>query len=447
VAATRRGFTLWHVVATLPWIVAVLVARSRIGDNSFLWHVTAGRLQNDSGSVLTADPFSFTMFGEPWRTQSWLADVGYAWMDDRVGLGFVPWLRFAGALALFVIVAAIAWRVSSSMAAVASTSFLVALLAVPYLNPRPVIFSYILLAVVVLVEERPELRWTHPAVFYLWASLHGSWIIGAAYLALSVLKNREYKRIRTEAPWIALATLVTAHGWGVVDYLLAFQRSSGALALITEWAPPDLLSVARLPFTIGLMVLLVAASSGGLTRRQVGYAIPLILFGLSSSRSTLPAFLMLTPVLSTALKTLLDGRFNRSLVGVRALVTGIVLLPLLLPVTGGLNEDRFPAALIERIEGRRVFHDDVVGGYIIYSSWPKTEVLIDDRAELYGEELRRFVDVRAGRSDWQAYFEEYDLEAAILRRDQALDRLLRAGGWVEVGSDGDDEEWVLLEPR
>jgi hypothetical protein len=447
VPTSRRGFTLWHVVATLPWIVAVLVARSRIGDNSFLWHVTAGRLQNSSGSVLTSDPFSFSLNGEGWRTQSWLADVGYGWLDDLMGLSFVPWLRFSAALLLFVIVAAIAWRVSSSVAAVATVSFLTSLLAVPYLNPRPVIFSYVLLAIVVLVEETPRLRWTHPIVFYVWAALHGSWVIGALYLALSVLRRREYTRIRTEAPWIALVALVTAHGWGVVEYLLAFQENSGALSLITEWAAPDLISVARFPFTVGIMVLMLAGTTGAISRREMGFALPIILFGLSSSRSVLPAFLMLVPTLALGFTGVSITRFGRPLAGVRVIVAAILVLPLLLPVTGGLDENRFPTALTERTEGRRVFHDDVVGGYVIYAHWPATEVLIDDRAELYGNELRRFVDVRAGRADWEDYFEEHGLEAAILQRGQALERLLRTEGWNEVAGDGEDDQWVLLEPE
>lgn len=446
-AEARRGFTLWHVVATLPWIVAVLVARSRIGDNSFLWHVTAGRLQNGTGSVITEDHFSFSHSGEPWRTQSWLADIGYGWFDDLVGLGFVPWLRFGASLVLFSIVATTLWMVTRSLAASASVSFLTALLAVPYLNPRPVVFSYVLLALVVLIEERPKLRWAHPAVFYVWAALHGSWVIGAAYLALSVLKRREYRRIRTEAPWIAATTAFTAHGWGVFEYLLAFQQNSEALSLITEWAPPDLLSVARLPFTIGILMLLVGSASGALSRREVAYAIPLILFGLTSNRSVLPAFLLLTPALGTVAAKLFARRFVRPLVGVRLIVAAVVVLPLVLPVTGGLDENRFAVDLVDRLDGRRAFHDDVVGGYMLYEAWPENQVLIDDRAELYGVELRRFVEVRSGKADWEAYFDDYGIEVAILQRGEALDRILRLSGWTETASDGDDDEWVLLEPR
>ena len=71
----------------------VIGASRPIRDNSFLWHIRAGDLQLTSGEVLTTDPFSFTMAGEPWRTQSWLADLLYGSLEQASGgLGWVPWL-------------------------------------------------------------------------------------------------------------------------------------------------------------------------------------------------------------------------------------------------------------------------------------------------------------------------------------------------------------------
>ena len=46
----------------------------------------AGELQLEIGRVLTTDPFSFTAGGEAWRTQSWLAELGYAWLEDVTGV-------------------------------------------------------------------------------------------------------------------------------------------------------------------------------------------------------------------------------------------------------------------------------------------------------------------------------------------------------------------------
>ena len=74
-------------------LVALAIdAWAPIRDNSFLWHIRAGELQAQAGEVLVADPFSFTMLGEPWLTQSWLVELLYAWAEGLTGLGFVPYM-------------------------------------------------------------------------------------------------------------------------------------------------------------------------------------------------------------------------------------------------------------------------------------------------------------------------------------------------------------------
>jgi hypothetical protein len=80
----ERPLSVAHVALVLPWIMAVVAARLPVRDNSFLWHVTAGRLQIEQGAVLTADPFSFTFLGAPWRTQSWLLELVYGLADNHL---------------------------------------------------------------------------------------------------------------------------------------------------------------------------------------------------------------------------------------------------------------------------------------------------------------------------------------------------------------------------
>ena len=113
-----RGLTIWHLMMALPWVAVGIVARGAIRDNSFLWHIRAGSLQTEMGQVLTADPFSFTKLGEAWRTQSWLAELGYAWGERTWDLSYVPWMVVAAALVLFIALAVIygfAFSVSASL--------------------------------------------------------------------------------------------------------------------------------------------------------------------------------------------------------------------------------------------------------------------------------------------------------------------------------------------
>ena len=78
-----------HPSAALRWLpsplallllvvgaVVVLVALAHgLTDADYFWHVTAGRLMVQSGSVPSIDPFSFTWFGQPWTPHEWLGEV------------------------------------------------------------------------------------------------------------------------------------------------------------------------------------------------------------------------------------------------------------------------------------------------------------------------------------------------------------------------------------
>jgi hypothetical protein len=60
-----RRFSIAQLALLLPWVALVIGAWGPLVDNSFLWHIRSGTLQMELGAVLTTDPFSFTMNGEP----------------------------------------------------------------------------------------------------------------------------------------------------------------------------------------------------------------------------------------------------------------------------------------------------------------------------------------------------------------------------------------------
>ncbi len=438
-----RRWTFWSILAVVPWVVVARAARAPIRDNSFLWHIRAGALQAELGSVLTEDPFSYTFSGRPWRTQSWLADLFYGWWHGVSTLQFVPWM-VVGVGALVLVAAGLAvWSESRSAAAVGIGSLLSGLLLAPFLNPRPVVWSFLFLGVLVLVEQDRKLRWVLPPLFWVWASVHGSFPLGGLYLVVRTVQAREWGRARREAPAIAAAVLATAHGWGAIEILTAFGGSGSALAIMSEWAPPDIVSWGFGAFLFGLLALLAAGAWGRLKPADVWLVVPFVLVGLSSTRFLLPAWLVLLPVMSRGFDP--GGRVElgrRSLPG-GAVVVGLVLvLPFLLPGSGGLDEDRFAVDLLARAEPDKVLHDEVVGGYVAYALWPSRRVFIDDRAELYGDFLGDFVEARDGKPGWADFVKDSGADQAILDHRSALAQLLLSTGWRQLAAQGD---YVLLE--
>jgi len=432
-----------HVALLLPWVLAIIAARLPVRDNSFLWHVTAGRLQIGTSSVLTTDPFSFTYGGAAWRTQSWLLDLAYAWLDDRFALGYAGVLVAVSALATYSLLLLAVWRVTSSVEATALVGVMTAWLSAIFLNPRPVLVSYLLLAITVAVCLDRRLRWVLPALVWVWASVHGSFVLGIGYVVLDGLRRRD-RRAMIDVSSMTIAATLTAHGLGVWELLVRFLESSDALDLITEWRTPDFTGVALLPFLVGIVLLIVAGMRGTLSGGDLWVLVPFLVFSMTATRAVWPAWIPLAPMAALALRDIpAASRSSRPATNrVLALATAaVVILPLLIPITGSFSEE-FPVEATAELIDAPTFHDDRTGGYLIYAMGPDFEVFVDDRAELYGaDHLRDVVATRSGTPEWRSVFEEWGITQALIRPDDGLVQALEDDGWSTTHV---DEEYVVL---
>jgi hypothetical protein len=107
-----------------------------------------------------------------------------------------------------------------------------------------------------------------------------------------------------------------------------------------------------------------------------------------------------------------------------------------------LDRSKWPTDLLPELEkfeqstqaGTPIFNDMLFGGFLIYST-PRLRVFIDDRCELYGDELlsayaRALSDDPAQIEAWAA---QYGFDAALVQTDNALDHYLEtAAGWNRV---------------
>ena len=439
---SRRRFSLAHLVLIVPWIALVIDAWAPIRDNSFLWHVRAGELQRSATEVLTADPFSFTVPGEPWLTQSWLAELAYSWGERVSGLGFVPPMMLTLTTITFIGIGLIAFRSSGSLPATALILILSTILLIRFLVPRPVIFSFALFVLVILAWERPQTRWALPLLFWIWASVHGSFVIGLAFVGLALLMKKDWRALPT-AIMSGLVTLITAHGIGVIGMLTAFVDSRETLALLTEWRKPELFSLVFFPFVIGVVIIVIGAFRGYITPTHLWLIVPFTLLGLSATRAVPPAWIALVPLTGLAMKGHTVGgkeRFSRGPTVVFGVV--ILILPFLLKSDGSLDTEHFPVAAARARADVPTFHDDRTGGYLIWLDGPDRPVYIDDRAELYQERIVEFSAVRNGDRAWEPVFARDGIEQVLLRADESLLDDLRDAGWVSVYQ---DEEYVVLQ--
>lgn len=436
-ARLGRGLTLTHLAWFVPLVAIGIAIRRPTQDNSYLWHIEAGIRQLDQGSVLVSDPFTFTAEGTPWRTQSWLIELLYGWMESLSPLASAEVIvGFSAA----VLIAAVGLRLGPGRGVLAPLGTLWVLwITLGYFTARPVFPSLALFAVTVLVCSRPRLRWTLPALFWVWASIHGGFIVGLGYVVLDGLRSRDRRRLVDVGASTVAATL-GAHGVGIWAILLDFAGSRENLDLISEWRPPDLVSLPFLPFLGGIVALLVLATLQRVERKDLWVIVPFLVFAFTANRAVpLSAIALAAFVFPRNELTLGSKPFARP-VGYLVVML-IVVVSLVVPVDEGRFDERFPVEAMGHLEPVRTFHDDGAGGYLIYAGFP--EVFIDDRAELFGELYGRFIDTRNGRPGWEDLFGEWELEQALLRGDEPLLELLQANGWARTYS---DDSFLVLRP-
>jgi len=421
---------LFHVALVLPWIALVVNAFATINDNSYLWHIRAGELQMNSADVMTSDVFSFTVTGEPWRTQSWLVELGYAWLEGVTGLAFTAPMVLVFSLLAFASIGAIAYRHSGGTVGAAIVLLLSAVILPRFIVPRPVLFSYFLFPLVILAWERAGTRWATPFLFWIWASVHGGFVIGLLYIGLRVLQQRDWSGLRV-AVVSGAACLTTAHGLGVVEMLVEFAQAREYLAFIMEWQTPNLLEPTLLPMVLVALLAVYGASRGHIRTRDLWLLGPFLILALSSQRSVGMAWVGLIPITSRALGPIrLRWVRGMSRPVVVAFIVVVLVLPLAFTEPAVIDDEVFPVEAADDLADVNTFHDDGTGGYLIWAMGPEFPVYIDDRVELYDERIEEFFNVRTRQEDWREVFARDGIEQALLSVEEPLVDELAEEGWV-----------------
>ncbi|MSY22186.1 MAG: hypothetical protein F2668_04355, partial [Actinobacteria bacterium] len=192
--------------APIMWLFAglsALIAAAPISDNSFLTHLATGRLIVGSG-LPQQNPFLYSSTAFPVPSYWWSILLGAVdWAGGATGLRLLT-AALAGLLgALLVRMAASAEATELGAAASPSAgevtqdgSLLPGLLAVllpaglgficllSFLNGRPHLIGFVLLALMVLVWKEGRSPWWLLPIFAVWVNVHGSWLYGLIVLGM-----------------------------------------------------------------------------------------------------------------------------------------------------------------------------------------------------------------------------------------------------------------------
>ncbi|MFI0351603.1 hypothetical protein [Actinomadura sp. 9N407] len=443
VPTTAAVFTL--AVGCFGWIIGL----RPLGDNSFLWHLQTGHWILEHG-VPRRDLFSFTAPDAPWIAQSWLAEVLYALLDDLAGAAGIKVLNAAVGALVAMLAYRLALRFTRHSAWAAFLTVAAVAASLPFWSGRPLFLGILAMLVLVWIVEVPDSRLgarpalTVPVLMWLWANLHGGYMLGFGYLGLHLLgrlldghrptRGRERSLLLGGVIGFGLC-FVNPYGAELVVFPFRLLLRGGMLSHVVEWMSPNFRSAPGMLFGVWIVVFLAALmlARRRLERRDVVVSLPFLLLAFWAQRNIAVAPLVALPVVARviAVPELRDrGRLlNVPLLGV--LLLGVAQLTVgRLQEPGYQLERHYPVKAMRALEqrgllGRRLLTTDGWGGYVIHAYWPRQRVFIDDRYDMYPDAIaREHLTLIEGGAGWDAILDRRRIEVVLWPKDLPLTQLV-----------------------
>lgn len=452
----RRGLPL-VALAVLMGALVRSTGRPPLGADTY-FHLRMGHEFLGGWSV--AHPGHLSPFDTAqWVPTQWLAQIGMAATEDAAGLAGVMWV--AGVVALLVALGTyLSCRQGAGPLPAALATAMAIGAAYPGLTARPQLLSYLLMVVVTaawlatLRDGRP--RWWLVAVTWLWAPVHGLWVVSLVIAVAAIsglvldrrLSRRELGRLALVPVASGLVVAATPVGFGIYGSVLEVGSRK---AYFSEWQPTDFTD----PFALVLLAMFAVVLGVALTRTRLGWG-HLLLVGVagalavSSVRTTTVAALVLAPLVAEAVQQLVDDapRIDRPEVVSLAAVT-VVCAAVLAPVVAArADQPVAPAWLDARLDaqapGTRVLNDWDTGAYHLWRH-PQLSLAMHGYGDVFtAGELERNSAILRLAPGWDGRVRELDADLALVRPDTPLGyALVRDLGWTVLEADDDVE---LLTP-
>jgi hypothetical protein len=449
-------------------------------------HLRTAEYIVETGQVPRTDPLSYTRAGEPWIDFEWAFETTLGELYRVGGLALVA--AFCYALFATTVLGVYRTLLQSglSLLTVLLYTTLAFLTLHLHFSARPVLFTYLFLALVVEVWQRrtyPLKRdWVIlPIVFVAWANLHAGWFAALVFLVLA-MSGRLLDRItgRTNGedspliPWIALtlvcllATSFNPWGWKLHEHVFQVATGLKSAALWDEYLPPNFRTPTMSAITVMFIGgVIVAALIVRLMRRAPLWRweaiIPVVFFlcmGLKSQRHVLLLVEIAAIPVARDLDFLLQGtwlpfireRFSefqarQRIAGADAwlsLLAALVFGALFLraPIgqnihVGGSVTPQFVQFLRDHPDR---FHRPMTttwnAGPLLWDMRPDFRVSIDDRGDFYGDDaVFAFVNTTNGSAGWKDRLNKGNYDSLLLDPYLKINKLLNATDWKEVYRD------------
>ena len=333
-----------------------------------------------------------------------------------------------------------------------------------------------------------RLLWFLPLLMVVWVNVHGGFLVALALLTIywlsaaytwvtfsetrwedALSKLRAYKRTKQlflVGVLTLLATCCNPYGLRLYAHIYQYLTNRFLIDHIDEFRSPNFHGAAERCFAALILIALVALAARRRTLRlSEGLLVLFAVYsGLYAVRnvpvSSLLLVLVAGPLLTESMPQLgasISGFFHRMKemeLSLRGHLWPIVLSIATLGVAlnGGkvganrlmdahFSRTRFPVEAVDHLEQGElwgpIFSPDYWGGYLIYRLYPRTQVVVDDRHDFYGESfLRDYVTMTHAERGWEKFLIEHNVCCVLAPKGSAMANILAASkDWKEIYSD------------
>jgi hypothetical protein len=481
-------------VALLAVLVFTPLSVRLLGDAGIGWHIRTGQQILATHAIPRVDPFSSTMQGQPWFAWEWLYDVVVGQLESTLGLNGVVWVNAIVIAAVFACCFRLLLRHGTDLFVALVLVLLAVSASMIHFLARPHVVSWLFTLVwfaILDASEREDSKrralWALPVLMLLWANIHGGFLIGFVLLAIfwlsaawswfSANENRIEEALQKLAArrrvldlagvglLSALASLLNPYGWNLYGHAYAYLSNRFLMDHIDEFRSPDFHGVAQKSFLALLLIALAALTARGRELRLSGVLTVLfaVYAGLYASRNIPVSSILLVMVAGPLSVVPLARRFSARMAAVESNLRGhawpiiMIALTLLIAANGGraasaklmdahFGPQRMPVAAVDFLQRDYLPHSsirgpvlgpDYWGGYFIYRMYPKAQVVVDDRHDLYGEEFfKSYLKMVRLEPGWEEFLRDHPAGYAVLPREAALTSMLLANSkWKQVYGD------------
>lgn len=450
------------------YLIFLSVGEILLRDSDTLWQIRIGQWIVENGAMPTTDVHTFTRFGEPWMSSSWLSQVLYALSYqslDWAGPVILTALAIGATVAIFIylldeyIDPARSIMLVTLAVLISATHFL----ARPHMLAFPFMVAF-LGGMMAAADRRSSPSWLLLPVLAMWANLHGGFVLGLALIGpigLEALWTSEAKdRLTLAFRWALFgiaavaACCCTPYGWDTLLGAAKILSLGKLLSMIWEWMPTNFGTWTFFEYSLLGLIGLAFLRGLKLSVPRIILLLGLIDMALAHARNqeifAFIAPLVLAKPFAEQLGTLLTGTAPVREGRPRAHL--VILAALAITVAGWTSTKAFvahhpfsflasqmPVAAVDALERRqaqRIFSTSPFGGYLLSRD---IKAFIDGRAELFGEQfvIDYFDAVTAKDVDTLLrIFDKYQIDATLLTPTLPATKVMdHLAGWKRLYAD------------